>query len=211
MYEQQRKEMADACKREGIKDKAILDAIMKVHRHLFVPKGMGDSAYGNYPLPIGAGQTISQPYTVAFMLQALELKKGHKVLEVGTGSGWNAALIAEMVKPGKVYTTEIVPELAVFARKNLKKYSNAEVVAVDGSAGYKKEAPYDRIVVTAACPRIPMPLIKQLADEGVLVAPVGEEYGQQMMQLKKKGDKILERNLGSFVFVPLIGKYGFKR
>jgi len=208
-FEQARKEMVKVCAEMGIKDKRVLDAMLKVARHLYVPENLGSEAYGNYPLPIGSGQTISQPYTVAFMLEALELKKRDKVLEVGTGSGWNAALIAEIVKPGKVFTTEIVEELVKSAKKNLRKYKNVKVIRVDGSAGYKKEAPYDKIIVTAACPSVPNPLVEQLKDNGILIAPVGEEYGQDMVKITKKKGKLVEKYLGSFVFVPLKGEYGY--
>lgn len=143
------------------------------------------------------------------MLEALELKRGDKVLEVGTGSGWNAALIAEIVKPGKIFTTEFVEKLAKSAKKNLRKYRNVKVIKIDGSAGYKKEAPYDRIIVTAACPAVPKPLTEQLKENGILIAPVGAEFGQDMIKIIKKKGKLFEKNLGGFVFVPLKGKYGY--
>lgn len=208
-FAKQRKEMADICAEMGIKDKQVLDAMMNVPRHLFVAKEMINESYENYPLSIGSGQTISQPYTVAFMLEAIELKKGDKVLEVGTGSGWNAALIAEIVKPGEVFTTEIVEELIKHAERNLKKYKNVYVIKTDGSCGYKKEAPYDKIIVTAACPSIPRPLIEQLKEGGILVAPVGGSFGQKMIKGIKRKGRLIEENLGDFVFVPLIGKYGY--
>lgn len=209
-FTKQRREMVKLCAEMGIRDKNVLDALEKVARHLFVPKEFLEQAYENYPLPIGHEQTISQPYTVAFMLESLDLKKGNKVLEVGTGSGWNAALIAEIVRPGMVFTTEVVEELIEFSKKNLRKYRNVVVIGVDGSAGYKKEAPYDRIIVTAACPAIPKQLIEQLGDGGILVAPVGDVFGQQMIRLKKTNGRLEEKSLGSFVFVPLKGKCGFK-
>ena len=207
--EEERKQMVEVCLNMGIKDKRILDAMLKVWRHLFVPKNLADSAYANYPLPIESGQTISQPYTVAFMLEALELKKGDKVLEIGTGSGWNAALIAEIVKPGIVYTTEIVAGLVESARKKLKKYRNIKVINTDGSCGYKTRAPYNKIIATAACPSIPNPWIEQLKEGGIIVAPVGGSFGQIMKKAVKKKGRLVEENLGSFVFVPLRGKYGY--
>src|SRR3989344_6298222 len=151
-------------KEEGIKDSNVLKTMLKVDRKLFVPKEHQDQAYGNYPIPIGNNATISQPFTVAFMLEKLELKKGLKVLEVGTGSGYNAALIAEIIKPGIIYTTEIIRGLAGLAKKNIEKLhlTNIKIIYTDGSKGYKKEAPYDRIIVTAACDELPEALVKQL-------------------------------------------------
>jgi len=211
-FERQRKELVDVLREEGIKDRKVLDAILKIPRHLFVPKEFLDVAYGNYPLQIGEGQTISQPYTVAFMLQALELKKGDKVLEIGTGSGWNAALIAEIIKPGKVYTTEIMPGLIQFSKKNIAKLnlSNINIIETDGSMGYKKEAPYDKIIVTAAAPKIVEPWIEQLKENGIIVAPVGDLFEQRMIKARKIKGKLEEEELGYFMFVPLKGMYGYK-
>jgi len=198
-------------KGQGIKDKRVLEAIKKIDRKKFVPKELRNEAYENTALPLKKGQTISQPYTVAVMLEALELKKGDKVLEIGTGSGWNAALIAEIINPGKVYTLEIVDELIELARENIKKFNlnNVKIIKNDGGLGYEKEAPYDKIILTAACPKIPEILIKQLKENGILVAPVGFRYGQNMIKLKKKNGRTYEENLGNFIFVPLIGKEGY--
>ena len=207
-FERERRELVEICAEMGIKNKKILDAMLCVPRHLFVPKDLVWQAYENHPLPIGFEQTISQPYTVAFMLEALELKKGNKILEVGTGSGWNAALIGEIVKPGRVYTTEIIEELIEFSKKNLKRYKNVEVIKADGSAGYKRKAPYDRIIVTAACPSIPKPLVEQLKDDGILIAPVGSGFRQRMIKSVKREGRLVEEYLGDFMFVPLKGKYG---
>jgi protein-L-isoaspartate(D-aspartate) O-methyltransferase len=147
------------------------------------------------------------------MTQALELKEGQKVLEVGAGSGWQAAIIARIIgKNGKVITTEIIPELAEFAKNNIKKakIKNVDVINYDGSQGYKKEAPYDRIIITAACPKIPPPIIEQLKTGGILVAPVGSlVFGQDMFKLRKTSSGIQTESLGCFVFVPLKGKYGY--
>lgn len=196
----------------GISDRRVLSALREVRRELFVPPGMAGEAYANYPLPIGYGQTISQPYTVAFMLGQLELTPGQNVLEVGAGSGWNAALMGRLVAPkGKVIATEIISELALTAQENVRRagLSNVEVVCADGSLGYKKEGPYDRIIVTAACPDIPPPLLEQLKPEGVLIAPVGGSFfGQEMVKLRKRGSSVERSSLGMFVFVPLRGRHG---
>ncbi|MCX8147471.1 MAG: methyltransferase domain-containing protein, partial [Candidatus Woesearchaeota archaeon] len=146
---------------------------------------------------------------IMIMLQALEPKESDKVLEIGTGSGYNAALLSKLVK--KVVTTEIIPELVEYAKKNLKKagIKNVEVFHSDGSRGHKKEAPYDKIIVTAACPEIPLPLIEQLKENGIIVAPVGPLYSQKMIKGTKKKGKLVLEELGDFVFVPLKGKHGY--
>jgi protein-L-isoaspartate(D-aspartate) O-methyltransferase len=195
-----------------ITDKRLLDAFKKVPREKFILSGYVREAYGDYPLPIGEGQTISQPTTVMMMTQALELKPGNKVLEIGAGSGYQAAIIARMVgSKGRVITTEIIPDLAKFAVRNLRaaNIKNVKVVDWDGSQGYDKEAPYDRIIVTAACPKIPQPLIDQLKDGGIIVAPVGPAYGQRMIKAVKVKGTLKKKSLGAFMFVPLQGKYGY--
>jgi len=193
-----------------IKDKKVIDAFRKIPREDFIEKRKEES-YGDYPLPIGEGQTISQPTTVAIMTQALELQKGHKVLEVGAGSGYQAAIISEIIGPeGKVISTEIIPELAKLAQNNVKKLElkNVEVIHYDGSKGYSKEAPYDRIIVAAASPAIPKPLISQLKEGGVIVVPVGNMLEQVMIKGRKYKGKLIEESLGDFMFVPLKGKHG---
>jgi protein-L-isoaspartate(D-aspartate) O-methyltransferase len=193
----------------GIKTKGVLDAIRKVPRENFVETKYKKYAYGNYPLPIPGNQTVSQPYTVAFMAELLELEKGQKVLEIGAGSGYNAAVIAYIVdKNGKVLSLEINEDLVEFARKNIKKtgLKNVEVMLSDGSSGYKKEAPYDRIMVTANCPEVPENLVKQLKVGGILVVPVKSV----MTKVIKKPDKVCVQEHGGFSFVPLRGKYGFR-
>lgn len=194
----------------GIKE-AIIKAFKQVPREIFVPDEYKSDAYLDYPLPIGAEQTISQPSTVVFMLNALNLEKGNKVLEIGTGSGWNACLIAKIIEPGIVYTTEIVPDLVMLAKNNIKKckINNVKIIKTDGSKGYKKEAPFDRIIITAACPQIPKPLIDQLNDSGIIIAPVGPAYVQKMMKGVKNNGKLVVEYLGDFRFVPLIGKHGY--
>ena len=192
-----------------IKDNRLIEAFKSVPREKFIRDGYLEEAYGDYPLPIGFGQTISQPTTVMLMIDALELKKDDNVLEVGAGSGYCAAIMSKLCR--KVITTEIVPELVKFAKENIKKckIKNAEIVEWDGSKGYEDEAPYDKIMVTAACPRIPEPLVEQLKLDGIILAPVGSFFGQEMIKLIKEKDRIITKNLGSFVFVPLKGEYGY--
>lgn len=195
-----------------IKDKKVIDAFKKVPRELFVAEERKEEAYGDYPLPIGEGQTISQPTTVMIMTKALELKEGDKVLEIGSGSGYQAAIIAKIVKnKGKVTSTEIVEYLVELAKINIKKLKlkNVEIIKHDGSKGYVKEAPYDKIIITAACPRIPKPLIEQLREGGIIVAPVGDMNEQSMIRGRKTKGKLVEENLGNFMFVPLKGKHGY--
>lgn len=195
-----------------VKDKKVIEAFRKIPREEFVEEARKEESYGDYPLPIGEGQTISQPTTVAIMTQALELQEGHKVLEVGAGSGYQAALISEIIGPkGKIISTEIVPELAELAKKNVKKLNlkNIEILHHDGSNGYAKEAPYDRIIVAAASPKIPRPLANQLKEGGIIIIPVGNMLEQVMVKGRKKSGKIVEEQLGDFVFVPLKGKYGY--
>jgi protein-L-isoaspartate(D-aspartate) O-methyltransferase len=221
-FSELRRKLVETLKREGIiKTKEVMEAMLNVPREEFVPEELKNEAYIDCPLPIGYGKTISAPHMVAIMNEALELKPGLKVLEVGAGSGYHAATIAEIVAPkkenvlkGHVYTIEIVPELAEFAEKNLRKLSYTEHVTVivgDGSLGYLKEAPYDRILVTAAASKIPEPLIEQLKNGGILVIPVGSLYGyQSLLRVKKDlNGKIFIEDLGGCAFVPLLGKYGF--
>lgn len=191
-----------------IKDEAVIEAFRKVAREKFMLEKNRDYAYQDGAQSIDAGQTISQPYIVALMLQALSLKKEDRVLEVGTGSGYAAALLAEIA--GKVYTIERIEELALKARKVLEEldYKNVEVKIGDGSLGWAEEAPYDAILVSAAAPYIPEKLIEQLAVGGRLVIPVGNRNGiQQLKKIKKKySGKIREESLEYVRFVPLLGE-----
>ena len=215
--EKLRAEMVESQLRaRGIADPRVLSAMGKVERHRFVPANLIESSYDDYPLPIGEGQTISQPYMVAIMTELLELKGNEKVLEVGTGSGYQAAILAELSK--RVISMERYKTLADKAQKLLLEMgylpagrhgTNVEVRIGDGTEGYPPEAPYDGILVTAACPDIPPPLVEQLAEGGRLVLPIGDRYLQTLTLVRKRAGKIdIGRSIGC-VFVPLIGKYGF--
>lgn len=191
----------------GIKDTATIRAMKTVPRHEFVPSHLRRYAYDDHPLPIGSDQTISQPYIVALMTELIKPKKGQKVLEIGTGSGYQAAVLAEIVD--SVYTVEILPELAKSAEKKLKQlgYRNIIVKCGDGYLGWKEVAPFDAILVTAAAEEIPKPLIEQLKDGGIMVIPVGEQMAvQQLKLIRKKGKDIEVENVIPVRFVPLVRK-----
>ena len=191
--------------RRDIVDPQVLRVMRRVPRHLFVPERVREYAYADHPLPIGEEQTISQPYIVAFMTQALELKKGNRVLEIGTGSGYQAAVLAELVE--EVYTIEIIPALAERAEKLLDElgYDGIQVRAGDGYLGWPEAAPFDAIIVTAAPDHIPTPLIEQLGEGGRLVLPVGDEYQELMRVIKEEGEMRRE-SLLPVRFVPMTGK-----
>lgn len=189
----------------GVKDKSVLEAMVKVERHRFVPLLLQPFAYEDMPLPIGEGQTISQPYIVALMTELLALKGKEKVLEIGTGSGYQAAILAELTK--EVYTIEILPGLAQRAQGLLTGlgYKNIKVKCADGFLGWPEFAPFDGIIVTCAPQEIPRPLIEQLAEGGRLVIPVGEEYQELKLLVKVKG-KIVQRDIIPVRFVPMMRK-----
>jgi protein-L-isoaspartate(D-aspartate) O-methyltransferase len=189
-----------------IRDPGVLDAMRKVPRHEFVPKNIQAQAYGDFPLSIGHEQTISQPYIVAYMTEALRIKKGDKVLEIGTGSGYQAAVLAEM--GARVYSIEIIEPLAILAKKTLSKLGYKVHVKVgDGYDGWPEEAPFDGIIVTAAPPEIPRPLIRQLKEGARLVVPVGQ-YIQNLKVLKKSKGKLIKEATLPVRFVPMTGKVG---
>lgn len=195
----------------GISDKSVLDAFRKVPRHEFVPADMRQSAYNDYPLPIGENQTISQPYMVALMTECLKLKGAERVLEVGTGSGYQAAILAEIAK--EVYSVERFQYLADRAKGILDSlgYKNIEIMIGDGTLGWKEHAPYDGIVVTAGAPAIPPSLVRQLKDGGRLVIPIGQgTFGQILTLVEKIGSSIRTSEICSCAFVPLIGKEGWR-
>jgi protein-L-isoaspartate(D-aspartate) O-methyltransferase len=193
----------------GINDERVLNAMKKVPRHLFVDDYMQHKAYDDMALSIGEGQTISQPYMVAIMTQLLELKGNEKVLEVGTGSGYQAAILAELSK--EVYSVERIAVLVKKAEDRFHSlgYNNIHIKIGDGTLGWPEEAPFDRIIVTAGTPRIPEPFMEQLSDEGIIIAPVGDRFSQQLLKVRKSKGKLLENYYTPCVFVPLIGKYGW--
>jgi len=204
-FEIKRKEMVKKqIQARGIADKNTLKALEVVPRHLFVPEEYQDQAYDDGPLPIGYGQTISQPYIVAYMTELLNVGPNDVVLEIGTGSGYQAAILSRIVK--KVYTVEIVEELGLAAKERLKalNYDNVEVKIGDGYYGWEEHAPYSGIIVTAASEYIPPPLIKQLKDKGRMIIPVGSPFSvQNLMLVEKSGDKIRTKSLIPVRFVPL--------
>lgn len=197
--------------REGwIKSARVKKAFLRVDRGLFVPRQLGREAYANHALPIGFGQTISQPLVVALTTEALDVRQGHTVLDVGCGSGYQTALLAELAgSKGRVFAVDRVPELVEGARARLGGKSNVEWVVGDGSLGLPDKAPFDRVVVTAACPRVPPALFEQLKDGGKLVAPVGSRWHQDLLLVEKSGGEALTRSLLPVVFVPLVGEQGF--
>ncbi len=191
--------------KRGIKNEDVLKAMLKVKRHLFVPEEEKKNAYQDHPLPIGEGQTISQPYIVALMTEALNLKSTDRVLEIGTGSGYQAAILAEIAK--EVYTIEIIETLGKRAENLLKElgYKNIKVKIGDGFAGWEEYAPFDAIIVTCSPPDVPPPLLNQLAENGRLVIPVGDRYPQDLILITKKKGKIIKENITSVLFVPMTG------
>jgi protein-L-isoaspartate(D-aspartate) O-methyltransferase len=210
-YSREREEMVEfQIRARGVRDERVLAAMRKVPRHLFVPKDWERAAYEDRPLPIGGGQTISQPYIVAVMTEQLELKPQDRVLEVGTGSGYQAALLAELA--GTVISIERLRDLADRAQQNLARagITTVRIVVGDGTEGYPPEAPYDAIIVTAASPGIPQPLVDQLAEGGRLIAPVGPRECQDLIKLVKREGRVEEIPLGGVCFVPLIGQFGWR-
>jgi protein-L-isoaspartate(D-aspartate) O-methyltransferase len=196
--------------RRGITDARVLDAIRKIPRHVFVEEALRDRAYGDHPLPIGEGQTISQPYMVAAMTQLLKLEGTEKVLEIGTGSGYQTAILATLAR--RVCSVERLPALAARARRVLEELGNTNVIVKtgDGSFGWPDEAPFDRVLVTAGAPQVPAPLFQQLAEGGRLVVPVGELQGQTLFLVEKVDGRMRTSTDCGCVFVKLIGKYGWE-
>lgn len=213
-YIKQRMKMVDTqIRARGIRDPRVLKAMEKVPRHLFVNEALRDQAYNDNPLPIDGGQTISQPYIVALMTEALELKGSEKVLEIGTGSGYQAAILAELVD--HVFSIDRIASLAGNARRLLESlnYYNIAIRVGDGTLGWKDEAPFDAIMVTAGAPDIPKTLVEQIAVGGRLVVPVGGRHSQvliKMTRLSESSHDVKKEDLGGCRFVDLIGEYGWE-
>jgi protein-L-isoaspartate(D-aspartate) O-methyltransferase len=210
-YAEERTAMVrDQIKARGITDIKVLAAMLKVERHRFVPPAYRSEAYEDHPLPVGEGQTISQPYIVAFMTEALELEKKDEVLEIGTGSGYQAAILAEICD--SVFTIEIFRSLGLSAIKTLDElgYTNVFVRIGDGYKGWTEHAPYDAIIVTCAPDHVPEMLEAQLAEGGRMIIPVGGDYTQNLILLKKKAGKLLKQNVLPVRFVPMINEDGKK-
>ncbi len=207
-FKKKREEMVlQTIEERGVKDKAVLKSMKTVKRHLFVPEKNISNAYDDRPLPIGYGQTISQPFIVAYMTEAINPKPEYKVLEIGTGSGYQAAVLAEIVK--EVFTIEIIPELGNASAARLKKlgYYNVNVKIRDGYYGWPEHGPYDAIIVTAATEFVPPPLIEQLKEGGKIIIPIGSPFMNQMLMLiEKKGKKITTKSLMPVIFVPFTRK-----
>ncbi len=195
-------------KGRGVSDERVLRAMDRVPRHIFVPEDLKEESYSDYPLPVGEGQTISQPYIVGLMTEHLALKGGERVLEIGTGSGYQTAMLAELAK--KVYTVERIERLGLKAREAaaLLGIDNVEFRIGDGSLGWEDEAPFDRILVTAAAPAVPEALTSQLAAGGRMVIPVGQKALQDLVIVKKENGNLTTKKAEGCVFVPLIGEYG---
>jgi len=193
----------------GIKDERVLQAMGKIPRHLFIEDALYGEAYNDHPVPIGEKQTISQPYIVALMTEALELKGDENTLEIGTGSGYQTAILAEL--SSRVYTIERIKSLLGNARKLLSQlgYDNILFKAFDGTLGWKEYAPFDAIMVTAGAPHIAKPLIDQLADNGRMIIPVGDRYSQELIKVIRKGKDLEQKSLGGCRFVNLIGVHGW--
>ncbi len=193
----------------GIKNPRVLDSFYKIERHLFIPENLRKSAYADFPLPIAEGQTISQPYIVALMTESLGLTGKEKVLEIGTGSGYQTAILAELT--GDVYSIERFEALAEKAQTILSElgYKNIKIKVGDGTLGWEEGAPFDRIIITAASHKIPMPLIEQLADNGRLILPLGESFSQVLTLVEKKDGELKSTDICGCVFVPLVGKHGW--
>jgi len=210
-YEKARQKMVDVqIAGRGIKDSRVLRAMRKVPRHLFVEESLRGQAYEDHPLPIGEKQTISQPYIVALMTEALRLKGSEKVLELGTGSGYQTAILAELCD--RVYTIERIPALLYRAKETLDKlgYKNIEYRVGDGTLGWPEEAPFDGIIVTAAAPKVPQPLVDQLAMGARFVIPVGDRITQDLLLIERVPEGIRKTSLGGVRFVDLIGKWGWQ-
>ena len=204
-----RRMVEEQIRRRGVRDERVLTVMEEVPRHLFVPKAVRHLAYSDDPLPIGEGQTISQPYIVALMTAALRLSGTEKTLEIGTGSGYQTAILARLCR--EVVTMERLPSLSADARKRLAmmEIGNVAFVVGDGSLGYPSNAPFDRILSAAASPSVPDPWVSQLSEGGIIVLPVGDRFEQELTRVTLRSGHIATEVLGGCRFVPLIGMYGF--
>lgn len=193
----------------GIKNLKVLSVLSRIERHKFIQENLKNNAYADFPLPIGEGQTISQPYIVALMTEGLDLSGNEKVLEIGTGSGYQTAILAELSR--EVYSIERFETLAQRAQSLLIElgYKNIKIKVGDGTLGWQEEAPFDRIIITASSPKIPEPLVEQLADNGKLILPLGENLSQVLTLVEKKEGRLKSSDICGCVFVPLVGKYGW--
>lgn len=210
LFKQQRLKMVEEQLRaRGVSDERLLSAFLKVPRHLFVPEDYQAQAYEDHPLPIGFDQTISQPYMVGLMVQSLALKGHERVLEIGGGSGYQTALLAEMAL--EVYSVERIPGLMASAKERLSRlgYRNIEVTTGNGSLGLPGRGPYDAIIVSAATPQVPSPLLDQLNDPGRIILPLGSREAQMLVRVEKRQGRITTAELGGCMFVPLLGEYGW--
>jgi protein-L-isoaspartate(D-aspartate) O-methyltransferase len=207
---QRERMVRDQIERRGVRDERVLEAMRAVPRHLFLPAGDRSSAYDDTPLPIGSHQTISQPYIVAYMTETLRLRGTESVLEIGTGSGYQTAVLACLART--VTSIERIPELAERARENLRTLAvdNAEIAVGDGTAGCPERAPFDAVLITAGTPAVPQPLLDQLAPGGRLLAPVGGRSVQELELWTRSPDGLHSSRLIAVVFVPLIGAFGWK-
>ena len=194
----------------GIRDERVLRAMLKVPRHLFVEEGLRPMAYNDHPLSIGAGQTISQPYIVAYMLETLQLRPEDRVLEIGTGCGYQTAILAELV--AHVYSIERISELLLKARNTLKRllYKNITLKLGDGTLGWEEKAPFDATVVSAASPRVPQPYLDQSSESGRVIIPIGDEFEQELVLYRKEAGQWRSLALSGCRFVKLKGKHGFE-
>jgi protein-L-isoaspartate(D-aspartate) O-methyltransferase len=210
-YEALRQQMVDEqLVLRGIRDARVLKAMSVVERHRFVPESLRGGAYADHPLPIGYGQTISQPYMVALMSESLQLSGGEKVLEIGTGSGYQTAILAELAKD--VYSIERIDSLANKAQDLLAGLglTNVRIRSGDGTLGWPEEAPFERVIITAASPAVPQPLLDQLKDGGKMLLPLGGSLSQMLTLIEKNGRDLRYSDICQCVFVPLVGKVGWK-
>ncbi|HEX5872434.1 MAG TPA: protein-L-isoaspartate(D-aspartate) O-methyltransferase [Longimicrobium sp.] len=208
-YEGQRRALIGTMQERGIRDLNVLRAFDTIHRHEFIPESMRHQAYNDAPVPIGFGQTASQPSLQGLYMQVLDLQPTHKVLEVGTGCGFQTAVLAQLVD--RVYSVERIRELAVRAREKLDelRISNVAILVGDGTIGWSRYAPYDAILVAAGGPEVPRPLMEQLAEGGRMLIPVGGRTMQRLMLVERTGDQFAQREVTECTFVPLLGRFGW--